>query len=103
MSSSDTIVFQRSAGNSAIGATCWMPAFATITSSRPNFSSAALTLASFASAFVRSASNGMPGPSGSGLRSTLRTSIPSLGRAAAATARPIPLAAPVTSAALPCC
>ena len=42
--SSDTIVFQRSVGNSAIGETCWMPAFATITSSRPNFSSAAFTL-----------------------------------------------------------
>ena len=46
---------------------------------------------------VRSASNGSPGPSGSGSRSTASTADPSAS-SRAAMARPMPLAAPVTSA-----
>ena len=48
MSSSDTIVFHLSTGKSSIGETCWMPALATTTSSRPKRFRASLTAASLA-------------------------------------------------------
>src|SRR5918992_4611146 len=87
-----------SSGNSSTGATCWNPALATTRSIRPKSSWAASTAARLPSRVVKSASNGSPGPSGSGWRSTARTSIPSLARRSA-TARPMPEAAPVTTAA----
>ena len=53
---------QRSSGNSAIGATCWKPAFGTIASSRPKCSIAASTALRLPSRVVRSAACGTPGP-----------------------------------------
>ena len=86
-----------SSGNSLTGATCWTPALGTTTSSRPNASSAASTAARLPSRVVRSAAKPVPG-SPSASRSTDSTSSPSpISRSA--TARPMPLAAPVTSAA----
>src|SRR5829696_7845373 len=86
---------QSSSGNSSTGATCWMPAFATTPSRPPKRSIAASTAARLPSRVVRSASNGWPGPSASGSRSTASTSAPSA-CSRAAIARPMPLAAPVT-------
>src|SRR5918999_1037327 len=91
---------QRSSGKSAIGETCWKPAFATTASSRPKRSSAVSTAARFPSRVVRSAANGSPGPVSSGSRSTASTSAPSRSKRSAI-ARPIPLAAPVTMTARP--
>src|SRR5215207_6636278 len=88
---------QSSSGNSATGATCWMPAFATTPSRPPKRSIAASTATRLPARVVRSASNGWPGPWGSGSRSTARTSAPSAS-SRAAIARPMPLPAPVTSA-----
>src|ERR671914_139901 len=98
VSRSATIASQRSSGNSATGATCWKPALGISVSSRPKRSSAAATAAWLPSRVVRSAGNGSPGPSGSGSRSTASTRAPSRS-SRPAIAPPIPLAAPVTTAA----
>ncbi len=67
MSSSASSASQRSSSNSATGATCWKPAFATIVSSPPNAATAASTAARLPSRVVRSAANGSPGPVAVGL------------------------------------
>ena len=100
VSISASICCHCSTGNCSTGATCWTPALATITSRRPKRSSAVSTATSLAVGSVRSAWCGMPGPSGSGRTSTASTSTPSALRRAAI-ARPMPLPAPVTNAALP--
>src|ERR1022692_2564736 len=92
---------QRSSGKSAMGETCWNPALAMTTSSRPKRSSAASTAARLPSRVVRSALNAVPGPPVAGCRSTASTSSPSAS-SRVAIAAPMPLAAPVTRAARRC-
>src|SRR3954452_11771370 len=93
VSSSASIPSQRSSGNSAIGETCWTPALATIASSPSKRSTASNTAAALPSRVVRSASRSAPD------RSTPSTSQPSA-RRRSTIARPMPLAAPVTTATL---
>ena len=81
-----------STGNSATGATCCTPAFATTPSSRPKRWRASSTTRAFSSATVRSAPT-ESSPAGS--RSTASTRAPAP-RSASVTAAPIPAAAPVT-------
>src|SRR4051812_47828131 len=95
VSRSASIASQRSSGKSSIGATCWKPAFGTTASRRPKRSRAAATASRLPARVVRSAANGSPGPSSSGSRSTASTRAPS-STSRWATARPMPLAAPVT-------
>ncbi len=49
------IASQRSVGNSSIGATCWMPALLTSTSTRPKRDSAARTMSSICDGLLMSA------------------------------------------------
>ena len=63
-----TSVSQRSSGKSRTGATCWMPALATTTSSRPKRSSARLARARVAFARRQVGSNGVPAVVGAGRR-----------------------------------
>src|SRR3954471_22792029 len=98
VSSSASIASQRSSGNSSTGATCWKPALAITASRRPKRSSAVSTAARFPSRVVRSAASVSPGVSSRGSRSTASTDQPSPARRSAI-ARPMPLAAPVTTAA----
>src|SRR4051812_25970017 len=98
VSSSARIASQRSSGNSSIGATCWKPALAITASRRPKRSSVVSTAARLPSRVVRSAASGSPGVSPRGSRSTASTLQPSSIRRVVI-ARPMPLAAPVTTAA----